>query len=294
MSLHPQIIPAIPQETIRVAHAAFAHGNIYLQLKDELGNIYKDAAFAHLFPQRGQPAASPWQLAMVTVMQYIEGLSDRQAADAVRSRIDWKYALSLELTDSGFDHSVLSEFRSRLLKGSAEDILLNILLEKCKERKWFKAKGRQRTDSTHVLGWIRAVNRVVCVGETMRAALNTLAVVAPDWLQKQSDREWVKRYGRQVEDSRLPESKEKKEAYLKQVGMDGHCLLTAIYESEASLWLAAIPVVDTLRQMWLQQYWVESEIVYWRTEKEGLPPSAQFISSPYDTDAHYACKYTTS
>jgi transposase len=88
MSLRPQIIPAIPQETNRVAHAAFPRGNIYLQLKDELGSIYKDEFFAHLFPQRGQPAAAPWQLAMVTVMQYIEGLSDRQAADAVRSRID--------------------------------------------------------------------------------------------------------------------------------------------------------------------------------------------------------------
>ena len=129
MSLHPQIIPAIPQETARVAHAAFPHGNIYLQLKDELGNIYEDESFAHLFPQRGQPAVSPWQLAMVTVMQYIEGLSDRQAADAVRSRIDWKYVLSLELTDSGFDSSVLSEFRSRLISGSSEEVLLNILLQ---------------------------------------------------------------------------------------------------------------------------------------------------------------------
>lgn len=128
----------------------------------------------------------------------------------------------------------------------------------------------------------------------MRGALNTLALVAPEWLQKHSDPEWVKRYGKRVEDSRLPESKEKKEAYIKQVGMDAHSLLTAIYEKEASLWLAAIPAVDTLRQMWLQQYWVESGEIYWRTEKEGLPPSAQFISSPYDTDAHYACKYTTS
>jgi transposase len=90
MSLHPQTIPAIPAETIRVAHAAFPPGNSYLQLKDELGSIYQDEAFTHLFPQRGQPAAAPWQLAMVTIMQYMEGLSDRQAAAAVRSRIDWK------------------------------------------------------------------------------------------------------------------------------------------------------------------------------------------------------------
>lgn len=97
MSLHSAPIPAIPADTVRIARAAFPQGNTYLQLKDELGSVYEDEAFAHLFPQRGQPSASPWKLALTTVMQYMEGLSDRQAADAVRSRIDWKYALELLL-----------------------------------------------------------------------------------------------------------------------------------------------------------------------------------------------------
>jgi transposase len=294
MSLHPQAIPAIPAETVRVARAAFAQGNIYLQLKDELGSLYQDQAFTHLFPQRGQPAACPWQLAMVTIMQYIEGLSDRQAADAVRSRIDWKYALSLELTDAGFDSSVLSEFRSRLLSGSAEEMLLNILLDKCRERKWLKARARQRTDSTHVLGWIRAINRLVCVGETLRATLNSLAIAAPAWLQQHSQPEWIKLYGRRIEDCRLPESKEEQAVYLQQVGMDGHRLLAAIYEDESARWLAAIPAVEVLRQVWLQQYGVENGKVYWRSEKEGIPPATRFISSPYDPQAHYACKHTTT
>ncbi len=85
-------------------------------MRDELGTFYEDADFADLFPNRGQPAFSPWRLALITVMQFAEGLSDRQAAEAVRSRIDWKYALSLELEDSGFDFSILSEFRQRLLQ----------------------------------------------------------------------------------------------------------------------------------------------------------------------------------
>jgi transposase len=294
MSLHPQTIPAIPAETIRVAHAAFPPGNSYLQLKDELGSIYQDEAFTHLFPQRGQPAAAPWQLAMVTIMQYMEGLSDRQAAAAVRSRVDWKYALSLELTDAGFDSSVLSVFRSRLICGSAENMLLNRLLDKCRERKWLKAKGRQCTDSTHVLGWIRAITRLICVGETLRATLNSLAIAAPQWLQQQSQPEWVKRYSRRIADSRLPESKEKQAAYLEQVGMDGHGLLTAIYEGEAAVWLSAIPAVDILRQVWVQQYGVENGKVYWRSEQEGIPPATLFISSPYDLQAHYARKQTTT
>ncbi|GHO47460.1 transposase [Ktedonospora formicarum] len=109
MSMHPQPIPALPEETVRVAHAVLPKGNVWLRMRDELGTLYEDTDFQDLFPSRGQPAQAPWRLALVTLMQYAEGLTDRQAADAVRTRIDWKYVLSLELTDSGFDFSVLSE-----------------------------------------------------------------------------------------------------------------------------------------------------------------------------------------
>ena len=185
MSLRPKEIPPIPEETRRIAEAAFPRGNIYMRMRDELGAIYDDHLFASLFPPRGQPAASPWRLALTTVMQFAEGLSDRQAAEAVRSRIDWKYALSLELTDPGFDHTVLSEFRTRLVAGQAEQLLLETLLARVRERGLLKARGRQRTDSTHVLAAIRILNRLELVGETVRHALNSLAVVAPDWLRAQ-------------------------------------------------------------------------------------------------------------
>jgi transposase len=114
MSLKPTPIPPIPEETARVARAIFPRGNAVLQLRDLLGTIYTDELFADLFPSHGQPAEAPWRLALVTVLQFRENLTDRQAADAGRSRLDWKYALSLELTDPGFDHTVLSEFRTRL------------------------------------------------------------------------------------------------------------------------------------------------------------------------------------
>src|SRR5262245_43867581 len=129
MSLRPQPPFAIPEETHRVAHAAFPKGTLCLRIADELGDLYRDDQFAALFPTRGQPAASPARLAWVTVLQYIEGLSDRQAAEAVRGRIDWKYALALELDDPGFNHTVLSEFRSRLVKGQAEEPLQDALLD---------------------------------------------------------------------------------------------------------------------------------------------------------------------
>jgi transposase len=119
MSLQPMTVEAIPEQTARVARAAFPNGNLYIRMRDEFGTFFTDALFADLFPTRGQPAHAPWRLALVTLMQFAEGLSDRQAAEAVRSRIDWKYALSLQLEDTGFDSSVLCEFRTRLVEGRA-------------------------------------------------------------------------------------------------------------------------------------------------------------------------------
>jgi len=120
MCLHPTVVPPVPEETARVAKLAFRKGNLCLRLRDEFDTFFADAAFADLFATRGRPAEAPWRLALVTLLQFAEGLSDRQAAEAVRARIDWKYLLSLELTHPGFDHSLLCEFRGRLLNGSAE------------------------------------------------------------------------------------------------------------------------------------------------------------------------------
>ncbi|HET8726912.1 MAG TPA: transposase [Alphaproteobacteria bacterium] len=153
-----------------------------MRMRDALGAIYADAMLAALYPQRGQPAAAPWRLALVSVMQFAAGLADRQAAEAVRSRIDWKYALGLELTDPGFDFSVLSEFRARLITGGLEQLLLDRMLECFVARGLVKTRGRQRTDSTHVLAAIRALSRLETVTETPRAALGSLAHATPAWL----------------------------------------------------------------------------------------------------------------
>src|SRR5512142_400942 len=163
MSLKPHPIPPVPEETARVARAAYPKGNVYLRIRDELGTIYEDEAFAHLFPRCGQPAEAPWRLLLVCLMQFAEGLSDQQAADAVRGRLDWKYMLSLELTDPGFDASVLCEFRQRLLEGEAGHYILHPLLDLALSCGWIKARGKQRTDSTHVFGAIRALQRLETV-----------------------------------------------------------------------------------------------------------------------------------
>ncbi|MEO1396924.1 MAG: transposase, partial [Cyanobacteria bacterium J06634_5] len=200
MSLKPQSVSPVPADTLRVAKAVFKKGNPYLTLHDELGPIFEDADFTELFSTVGQSAIPPWRLALVTIMQFRENLSDRQAAESVRSRIDWKYLLGLELTDTGFNYSVLSEFRDRLMAGNVEHLLLDKLLERCRELGLVKAGGKQRTDSTRVLGAIRSLNRLEAVGETLRAALNDLAVLAPEWLQQIAPEDWYQRYGRRIED----------------------------------------------------------------------------------------------
>src|SRR5882724_9430189 len=148
MSLQPRTVELVPEQTQRVARAAFPKGNLYMRMRDEFGTFFTDEQFSDLFPKCGQPAQQPWRLALVTIMQFAEGLSDRQAADAVRSRIDWKYALSLDLEDAGFDSSLLCEFRTRLLKGEAEARLLDTMLNQFKTCGLLKARGQQRTDST--------------------------------------------------------------------------------------------------------------------------------------------------
>src|SRR5258708_11689558 len=228
MSLQRQSLPAIPKETANVARAAFPEGNVYMQMRDEVGSLYDDEMFASLYSQEGQPAVNPWQLAVVSVMQFAENLSDRQAAEAVRARIDWKYALSMELTDTGFHYSVLSEFRTRLVEGGVEQSLLDRLLERCKERGWLKVRGRQRTDSTHVLAAVKELNQLEIVGETLRHTLNVLATVAPEWLTQQVKPDWFERYAERLEDYRLPKNKAERERLSARIGEDGYYLLDCI------------------------------------------------------------------
>lgn len=293
MSLRPETPPPVPEETARVAHAAFPDGHPYLAMRDEFGALFHDEQFAALFSRRGKAAAAPWRLALVTILQFAEGLSDRQAADAVRRCIDWKYLLALELTNAGFDYSVLCEFRARLLEGSQELLLFETLLDHCRQRKLLKVRGKQRTDSTHILAAVRALNRLEGVGETFRHALNCLAVAAPEWLRALSPPEWIERYGRRFDDERLPEGEKERQELAHTIGADGYRLLLAIYAANAPGWLREIPAVQLLRRVWVQQFYREEAGLRFRTEKE-IPPAAQFLGTPYDPEARYSKKKSTS
>ena len=198
----------------------------------------------------------------------------------------------LEITDPGFDFSVLSEFRSRLLTHQAERRLFEVMLSQFRERGWVKERGKQRTDSTHVLAAVRAVNRLECVGETMRHALNVLAEIAPDWLIEHMQPEWAKRYQSRFSDFRLPKEEQARKALAEQIGADGRDLLEKISTSTTHSWLQEIPAIDILRRIWIQQYHASEQGTPWRADQE-LPPSARLIQSPYDAEARCSKKKQT-
>jgi transposase len=194
-----------------------------MRARDALGPLFTDEQFAELFAARGRPAWSPARLALVLVLQFVEGLTDRQAADAVRARLDWKYALGLDLCDPGFDAWVLTEFRARLLADGQTERPLTLLLDRLRERGLLHGGGRQRTDATHVRMAVRDLHRLEQVIETLRAALEALAVVAPAWLAGLLPPEWIGRYGQRGDDWRLPKAEQARLERAVEVGGTAWC-----------------------------------------------------------------------
>jgi len=277
--------------------AAFPKGNLYVDLRTEFGTLSTDQLFADLYPPQGRPVEiAPWRLARVVVMQYMEGRTDRQAADAVRRCMDWKYALRLDWHDPGFDFTLLHDFRQRLLTHAAAQRLLDTFLSPCKARGWITARGTQRTDSTQVLAAIRNLHRLECVLEAIHDALNQLSDADPTWVQQHVLLEWYARYGLRSDQARLPKDASKREALACQIGVDGSHLLDGVWAAESAPYLRDLPAVDALRQIWLQQYYRCTvpglAVLRWRTTDE-QPPAAVRITSPYDLDARSCSKRNT-
>jgi transposase len=291
MSLHAHPLEPIPDLTSRIAHASFPKGTLAMDLRDALGPIYQDADFAHLFPRRGRAAEAPWRLALVTVLQALENLSDRQAAEMVRGRLDWKNALSLPLDDQGFDASILVDFRQRLLDHTAQDLLLEPILRVCREHGWLKAGGKQRTDSTLVLANVRGLSSLESVGESLRASLNELAEVAPDWLLGVISPDWFDRYVHRFELQRLPKGKPAQETLRRQVGEDSWQLLQATMDEHAPQQVRDCPSLVLLQQVWAQHFGRVDGVVHWRDCP--AVENAERVISPYETDARASRKRDT-
>jgi transposase len=267
-------------------------------MRDRLGRWMGDDLFAAAFSARGCPGLPPALLAMVTALQYSENLRDRQAAEAVRTRLDWKYALGLPLDDPGFDHSVLSEFRGRIAEHRLEEAALDALLAKLEADGLVKARGKQRTDSTHVIAAVRALHTIELAGESVRAALEALATACPDWLAARlCTSDWTRRYGARVGSWRLPAGKAERDALLIQYARDGYALVAACYEESAPSLARELPAVQVLRTVLVQNFRLDRdgqgrEVIRRREPglESGVPPAHIKICSPYDTDARWGAK----
>ncbi|MET8248420.1 IS1182 family transposase [Streptomyces sp. NPDC005202] len=288
MSLQPMGSGEIPAETARVARAAFPKGSLAIRVRDELGPLFTDEEFAELFPARGKPAWSPGWLAMVLVLQFVEGLTDRQAAEAVRARIDWKYALGLELTDAGFDFSMLSEFRDRLVGAEGGREILDEVLAAARKKGLVTARGSARTDSTHVLCAVRELNQLELVAETLRAALNAVARTEPGWLDEHALPDWFKHYATRAEESRFPKARAQREQTYLRIGGDVY-LLRQVWAQDAPTGLRELPEVEALQQVWVQHFHlVDGEVA--RRGPKDRPPGARRLVTPYDLDARTGAK----
>ena len=289
MSMYPHPIAPIPAETAQLAWKINPKGTLIMRLRDRLGSLYQDEDFVGLYPATGQPAFAPWQLAVVVVFEYVEGLTDRQAAEAVRNRIDWKYALSLELTDGGFDASILSEFRQRLSEHQQAGLLLEKLVQTGLQEGWIRSTSKVRTDSTHILAKVRRLNQLELVGETLRATLDALSSAAPAWVGGHLPAEWGMRYGLLINERRLPKSEAERERWAKQVGADGFALQHLLQDSSTPAALRKLPQVQRLQMVWQQCYQRDEQgRVKWR---DGPRVEAkERLISPYETDARVGCK----
>lgn len=268
MSLHPRRSDPVSEETACVARAAFVGGNRSIRMRDELDAIVANETFTALFPVQAQLAESPWHLALVTIFQFAEGLTDWQAADAIRSR---------------------------LLSGATKHRLLDTFLACVLDHGLLPSQGCQRTDYSHILTVVRALNRIQLVielvAETLRAALNSLAVVAPEWRRCYAEPDLVKRYERRAAADPLQVHQAQRRQLAETTKSDGVKLLTAIYAGDALEWLREVPTVEVFRQMWVQNYVLTNP---GEQVEQRLRPAALFIASAFDLDAHYARKYTAS
>jgi transposase len=301
MCMQPAAWPE-PDSQIAAAIAAKYRGKrprpLAVQIRDRLGQWLEDEAFAAAFGTRGKPGWSPSRLALVTVLQRAENLTDRPAAEAVRTRIDWQYLLGLPLDDPGFDPTVLSEFRTRVADAGLEQVVLDALLERLVSARLVKAGGKQRTDSTHVIAAVAALNRLELAGESVRAALEALAAACPDWLeQRVCVSDFARLYGTPMTSWHPPASQAKRDELAIAYARDGYALLEAIYDGSSPGWLREVPAIDVLRRVLVQNYTraiTGGKEVIKRREKEpegdGLPPGHTRIASPYDTDARWGVK----
>ena len=300
MSLKPKAMGSIPEMTCRIGQQILKPENVYRQMGEKYADVVRDEDFVKMYSHLGQPAISPARLAMVVVMQAMEGVSDRVAAEMVRTRIDWKYALHLELEDHGFDASVLSEFRQRIVSQEAERKVFDAFVNRFQEEGLLKGRGLQRTDSLGVVAAVRELNRLELVMETMRKALEGVVEANQEWGRGVVSARWIETYetwtqGERVVKGSGPEAKSETLRRLEAVGRDGYQLLEMIEAEGTPKAVREARGVEILKQVWSQQYRLVNAPGVTRIELSTVASRAQdgvseLIQTPHDVEARYRIK----
>jgi IS5 family transposase len=298
MSLHPKPWPEPAEEITRAVLAMYGgrRAPLPVVVRDELGELFADAQFAEAFADRGPQGWSPGRLMLITVFQAVENLTDRQAAEAVRDKISWKYALGLRLDDPGFDYTILTEFRTRLVQHGMLTRALDLLVARLVEKGLLASRGKQRTDSTHIIAEVRQLNQIELVGESVRACVEALAAADPGWVTARLDAGWQRRSRARVDSWRMPASKTKRAALGADYARDGVALLRAVWDVATPPGLGRLSAVGVLQRILIQNVVVTvdrggREVIRLReADTDGLPPGRSRIVSPYDTDARWGGK----
>jgi transposase len=276
----------MPADTAAVGAALLKEDSPYRLTGDKLFGHLCDTDFADLYSSEGKPGISPVILAFVTVFQFLEKLPDRQAAEALRMRLDWKYALHLPLTYAGFDYSVLSEFRDRLLAHGAEGRVFDHLVSEFRAWGLITERGRQRTDSIAMLTKVRRLSRLELVVETLRVVVGTMLKADRAWSERILPPSWEAQYGERFVMQRHP--REEWATYDQQVGSDGQWLLERLVAADVPAIIQALPEVQVLKTVWMQQFQETGEKVVYQA---GITYDGYAqIQTPHDPDARYSKK----
>ena len=286
MSLQMNWNTEIPGDTAQVGREILSENDPYRLVGDDANNFLTLSDFDDLYSDLGRGGICPIIQSLVTVFQFLENVPDREAAKWAVTRMDWKYALHLPLTWQGFHYSDLSNFRKRLLEHEAEGLVFDKVLDWVRSRGLMKKHGKQRSDSTHIVGCVERLSRLELAWETLRVGGRAIESVAPEWYEETIPGAFHEAYVERQSDWRL--SKQEVKSKMQSAGCDGFWLLDQLDESAPQIVLD-LSEVRTLRQVWEQQFERQEDS---RKVTVRQPPieGRDVIQSPHDPEARWSKK----
>lgn len=264
-SSKPLIFPPIPAETVKAARSVFGQSNFYLTIGDQVDRLFDGVALIDPSGRFLKPPQTTAMLYLITIFQFVETLPDHQAADALRKRADWKYALHLHLASPGLQPDSLCEFRRWLKNDTYGQQNLQTLLQRLSEVAKFTNGQRSIADPKLVISFVCQISRLDNIWESLHEAMEAVASRRPDWLLATSQPHWILRYGSGRRHLELTDELGEERALSQAIGTDGYYLLEAISKA-GDPELADLVEVRALRELWREQFDCVAGEVVWRGE----------------------------